>query len=361
MQPNTKGQGALEFLLIIGGALVVSVIAISIIANVGTDTTGNTGANIAEAYCNQTAQSICDNQVIEQGGQTYNCEWSATIGKCTVASSGSATAIPGCQVINTPGTYTLNSDISGVDPSGTSCVTITASNVTLDCQGHTITVTDVNAITIGAPTTSPQLQNVQINNCSLSVTGIPGKHGISMYGSNHSIACNGGTITNTASSGYGIQLSGATVAENANANTIDGCNITTNSYGIRFSVTPQSSLTNNVIRYTHITSGTFQGIFFVSTAFAQRIQNTLIENVTVTNLNYGVYAMGNYTVNTLLRNNDFSGVGGVNAQIYLPLNAGLQDAASCGNTIANGRCRLPNNGLCDTSLNPLPSVVAPCP
>jgi parallel beta-helix repeat protein len=87
---------------------------------------------------------------------------------------GSALAVTGvtvCSVLDTPGeTYVLANDLSGATTSaapfsGMACVKITASDVTLDCAGHTITNDGTGGDTYGILTTGP-LHDITITNCA---------------------------------------------------------------------------------------------------------------------------------------------------------------------------------------------------
>jgi len=73
------------------------------------------------------------------------------------------TYLTDCAVLDTPGeTYYLTQDI--IDSSATTCMDITADNVTLDCQGHTIDGVDTGG-TYGIATARP---NATIKNCILT-------------------------------------------------------------------------------------------------------------------------------------------------------------------------------------------------
>jgi hypothetical protein len=56
----------------------------------------------------------------------------------TASLSVSQSTIAACQSITQPGSYTLPADVNAAGP-GTTCITIQASNVQLDCQGHAVT------------------------------------------------------------------------------------------------------------------------------------------------------------------------------------------------------------------------------
>lgn len=68
-----------------------------------------------------------------------------------------------CLTITAPGAYRLTADIPPLTVGGASCITINASNVQLDCNGHSLGTTDASssAITLG------QVQNVSIKGCTI--------------------------------------------------------------------------------------------------------------------------------------------------------------------------------------------------
>jgi hypothetical protein len=59
----------------------------------------------------------------------------AAVGFAIPAAAASVTSVTGCTEITTPGTYRLDADITG----GGRCIDITAGNVTLLLNGHTMT------------------------------------------------------------------------------------------------------------------------------------------------------------------------------------------------------------------------------
>jgi len=101
---NSKGQGALEYLLIIGGAIVVAVIAVSIIVSISQ----NNSQNATEK--NEQFENFIDNTIIPPVVLTVDCnkaksEIVATINKsptpgvtqyCLVYNNGTPT---GCRAL----------------------------------------------------------------------------------------------------------------------------------------------------------------------------------------------------------------------------------------------------------------------
>ena len=89
-----------------------------------------------------------------------------------------STPITGCTQINSSGDYVLANDVLGAGiPStsagGNACIRIASSDVSLDCQGHTLTgesAGSTHGILIESPTNAP-LSNININNCTITNYG----------------------------------------------------------------------------------------------------------------------------------------------------------------------------------------------
>ncbi len=78
---DVKGQGALEYLLLIGGAVLIAVIVISMLLGISDQATADTNATItasAEYQCQQRNSALCggvpDNYQTNCAADTgYNC------------------------------------------------------------------------------------------------------------------------------------------------------------------------------------------------------------------------------------------------------------------------------------------------
>lgn len=121
------------------------------------------------------------------------------------------TTVEGCTVIDDPGRYVLTGDISGT---GT-CIEITASDVTLDGQGHTLEATDRSTDKLGIDVngTDGRLRNVTVTNVVVDGWRYDG-----FGNSGHAIRyerVDDGEISDVVVSGgdYGIQLVNATGTE----------------------------------------------------------------------------------------------------------------------------------------------------
>ena len=78
---NSKGQGALEYLLIIGGAIVVAVIAVSIIISLSNRNSGNVSEQ------NQQFETFVDNTIIPPMVLSVDCNKAASRIQVTINAS----------------------------------------------------------------------------------------------------------------------------------------------------------------------------------------------------------------------------------------------------------------------------------
>ena len=83
---NKKGQGALEYLLLIGGAIVVAVVVVTLLLNLGSAGSGSTDATTMGVICSQKAAisgatpSACNN--VNSQGATTAYIWDSKSGRC---------------------------------------------------------------------------------------------------------------------------------------------------------------------------------------------------------------------------------------------------------------------------------------
>ena len=70
-----RAQGALEYLLLIGGAVLIAVIVIALLLGLGGTSGDTTSLNAATALCKQQAGRTkhCDGETVELSGKTYDC------------------------------------------------------------------------------------------------------------------------------------------------------------------------------------------------------------------------------------------------------------------------------------------------
>lgn len=72
---KNKGQGSLEYLLLIGGAVLVAVIVIALVLTSSTDAGTATNLTTAKALCVQKAgvNQSCNTLTVVVNSKTYNC------------------------------------------------------------------------------------------------------------------------------------------------------------------------------------------------------------------------------------------------------------------------------------------------
>lgn len=101
-----------------------------------------------------------------------------------------------CQIIALPGEYTMVADFSGSvgNVYGSGCIIIAAANVTLDCQGHTLSAVGSDAAVFISP---PSTEGVIVENCVL----LANTSNAALAGYNP--AANGLVVQNTTINGYG--------------------------------------------------------------------------------------------------------------------------------------------------------------
>ena len=127
--------------------------------------------------------------------------------------------ISGCSVLDTAGaTYLLNTSIT--DSSATACMNISANNVTLDCQGHTIDGDDVADYGIYVSRSVATTTNITIKNCTLSDWNTTN---IYLQNASENTLKN---ITSESSPGYGFYL------DYSNNNLIENVTAKYNYYGL---------------------------------------------------------------------------------------------------------------------------------
>jgi hypothetical protein len=142
------------------------------------------------------------------------------------------TYLTSCAVLDTPGeTYYLTQDI--IDSTAPLCMNITADNVTLDCQGHTIDgVNATNTVGISAN----DRNNVTIKNCVLTEWYRP----ITVTNSNDIIVRNNSIDCGSLASGVTGIRPGSTNNLLIESNNISSC---------RYDIWTDTGLNNTIFRY----------------------------------------------------------------------------------------------------------------
>ena len=84
---NIKGQGALEYLLILAGAVLIAAIVLSLLAGTADTTGGDVIQNTEAARCAPFDESICEvpaySDFADAGGAKdgfSNCHWDSSVG-----------------------------------------------------------------------------------------------------------------------------------------------------------------------------------------------------------------------------------------------------------------------------------------
>ena len=155
-----KAQSSLEYLLLIGGAILVAVILIGIIISITSSAEPETLLATAHALCAKFPEQECAEAIVTVRGNTFICD--NTLQDTSRAVRDAIPISPcGAGGMQPGKTYYLTQDID--NPSG-DCFFISTSNVTLNCKNKTISVTEAGSMGIifSAPTT-----NITIKNCKI--------------------------------------------------------------------------------------------------------------------------------------------------------------------------------------------------
>jgi hypothetical protein len=197
---NHRAQGALEYLLLIGGAVLVAAIVISLITTVPAGIDPATSAEClsqkslaacsaitgctaykqdmatqatlpGEFFICMAGQTSCGDSVVDAGEV---CDPPGVTGNVRCNSSCTGYDVYGCTILVAEGNYRLVQDISG---SSSMCLRIGGNNIALDCGSHTITGTGTAPL-IGIYANG--LSGLSIQNCQVSnyrygirITGSP--------------------------------------------------------------------------------------------------------------------------------------------------------------------------------------------
>ena len=174
--------------------------------------------------------------------------------------------------ITTPGYYELNQSIT----SANTCLTIAASDVEIDCKGHTIEYANTGTATrfgIDVVLGTVFLNNITIRNCYInkpSALNTAG-YGIRMQRTSNSFIINNTIQTNGTTNNYGIYLFTACENNLIENNTINASGNTIGSVGVYLST--QSN--NNTLR-NNIISG--RGTATSHSVYIYASDNNLLEN-----------------------------------------------------------------------------------
>jgi hypothetical protein len=213
--------------------------------------------------------------------------------------------VSSCQNLSNAGIFTLTSDVSNTS----TCFTIGADDVVLDCQGYTISFANQSAGENSAGVLAVSRKNVTVQNCRIQDANESDKGGvgINFTSTSNSFVLNNTVITNGTSNNYGISF---------------------------FSGFYNNTIENNTVR-TRGTQNANYGIVLVFTGAGNKIINN---NVTTngTNNNYGIW-LGSAMNNNSIRNNTIytGGNESSNYGIYLFLNM-FENNVTDNNIVTNG-------------------------
>ncbi|MBI2597948.1 MAG: class III signal peptide-containing protein [Candidatus Diapherotrites archaeon] len=161
-----KAQGALEYLLLLGGAILVAVIAIAVIILITASTEGETNIVFIDALCAKYPENDCF-RVIELKNQTFGCHWLDN--RCSVVkfrpitSCGFSAWEEGSGSINFG--YYLANDLATAP--GQTCLTIDKDKVFLACYFLPYKITVASGGT--GIKIAGTAKNVKVRSCKLTL------------------------------------------------------------------------------------------------------------------------------------------------------------------------------------------------
>jgi len=226
-------------------------------------------------------------------------------------------------------TYLLTSDVSA----SANCFNISVSDVTLDCQGNTITYgTESSGIGVNV---SKTLSNVSVKNCVITKGSTLGgnNYGVQFEGVvngtilNNTIATNGGSTDN-----YGIYLTSSTF------NNISNNSISTNGTSTNVGLNIDSSSSNNTIQSNTIsTNGTSNNNYgvFISSSSSNTVSSNTISTDGSGNANYGVF-ISSSSSSTNVTSNTISTDGSGNANYGVRISTGSFNTIQSNTISTNG-------------------------
>ncbi|GEM_PF-4338582 len=183
MNKNLRAQGSIEFLLILGGAVLVAVTIIVAVTSVGTNTVSPVSSNAAVALClsnNYCDNDDADNESVIISGVTYNCF--GGVSDCTAASFG---APPGCTSTCGNGLQECDEDCDEgsstdirLDSENDGACVIDASPGGLQCQNNTCSDGYWNASSEECDDGNGIDTDACKNDCTLSTPGASCGNGI---------------------------------------------------------------------------------------------------------------------------------------------------------------------------------------
>ena len=178
-----KAQSSLEYLLLIGGAILVAVILIGIIISLTSSAEPETLLATAHALCAKFPEQECITNTVTVRGNTFICD-NTLQNTCRAVRDAIPISLCGAGM-QADKTYYLTQDID--DPTTVICFFLGGQNITLNCKNNTIRLTQplsVGVLLFGQKTT--------VKNCKI----IADKFGIQAISSDNFIINNSITSSN---------------------------------------------------------------------------------------------------------------------------------------------------------------------
>ncbi|MBD3318704.1 hypothetical protein GF342_02225 [Candidatus Woesearchaeota archaeon] len=207
-----------------------------------------------------------------------------------------ATDIDSCQTLSSSDTYVLNASVQ----SDASCFSIGASNLLLDCNGHTITFGNAGGGATRAISGGSGRTNVTIQNCIIEKTNTSGAESWAI-----SVSVSNSTITNNSIRTHG-QYENHGIRIDGNYNLVEGNIIVTNgtggsNFGLYLGTASYNRLQNNNIT-TDGGSGS-DAVYFTPGSLYH--DNSFVNNsfLTLPSFSTGLYIRQE---NTTVQSNTFS-------------------------------------------------------
>jgi parallel beta-helix repeat protein len=230
-----------------------------------------------------------------------------------------------CGTLNSSGTYTLNQSITSIG----SCLNITASNVSIDCNGSSITYnTGGNSGMVGINASTTAYTNLSIKNCFITKSSAAGTDGYGIYlnSTSNSVIFNNTIRTNGTANNYGIYISINSVGNNITQNIIFSTGSTINNIGVYLS----KGATNTTVSFNNISANgaaTDYGIYVIGNTTSYNNNNLFSYNNITTGgtgaNNYGIYLTANVSYNNITGNNIITSGTTTNHGIYFLGAAGV--------------------------------------
>ncbi len=246
----------------------------------------NSALNLTAYYNNSYASGTFFNAVLGSGNTSIGDNWSCSLQLFDGGAYSNETnssyitilsapgGITGCQLINSPGIYILQDNVT--DWSAGDCFVVTVSDAVLDCEGHVVDGVGSYVGFYSYGSGAQELYNVTVKNCAFREWNDAIRYDYTNIG--FIISSNISRSDDTGGSNVYLW--------NSDSNTIDWCDIQSAMRGINFGFDSMY----NVIKDTWI-NGSSRGIEFGSGSILNSVENTLVSESGM----YGVSLSANST------------------------------------------------------------------